>query len=769
MKMSKRIFIALLIVSVLVSAFAFSVFADERDELDYGYLLEYFEEPILFDYDFSKDDVSYSLFTNEDDKSRITATFVEDTNAPGGKYLSVNVPASQGFWEDVLVKNNVYFNWNAEESVDDFILEMTVSGQRGNGDEKQLPKIILSVADQPCENSDLAATVGTTVVALDFRSGCFAYNKKTTDTEGAEFGVYTNTDFSLTDNTWYTVKVTYVAQTQTAAVTVTDLSNPANTFTVTDAFIPYTEIENVRVGAHGIDGAAARDSIMNFASLRAIGGKNDRNPADLQTVVEQGVIDMYADFISDDVDFAGKEYLSDVAIKLSTYGFAPVSEEAVSAFAQLLDGTAPFCNGKLVAYAESYAALSDYYEKRSLIDEALVYVNYVLALDAADIPADVVEELAANVAVINGYDTDLNNAKDGSIALIEAVGDTTVDSVDLDDYQQVLAYYNQLHEFGQYADATYEGATHAYKFYHDIRGAKEDIEIKGNKFIESVAILNSDVDFNTRAQAFLVCKSNYCDNVTYGGITEALAIYNDYYDTMNTAIETAENFIKYVEQADYAVYVPMKLDNLTEAEKYMGCLTDDPYVGVTEAKLLYDKVKAEVSQKVRDAENYIAAVNALDSLTGSALTAAIQTALQLQAAGNVLGVDGVAEANIKLDKLVSSIELAPKHREYFLTLVNSIDATSSKEALFELLREAKSAEADAISSLAADPSYESAITAASQKLAAAIDSYNAQVKSVNSTFAKANEVAAKTCGIGKNLNPVADHVIALIKKLFDEE
>ena len=764
MKMSKRIFIALLIVSVIVSALAFSAFAAENDDLDYGYLLEYYEEPILFDYDFSKDDVTYSLFTNEDDKSRITSTVVEDATAPGGKYLSVKVPASQGFWEDVLVKNNVYFNWNADEAIDDFVLDMTVSGQRGDGEEKQLPKIIVSVADEPCTNSDDAASIGTTLAALDFRSGCFAYNKKTTNTEGDVYGVYTNTEFVLSEGAWYNVYVAYNSENQTATVTVTDLSDPANVFTVTDAFLPYTEIENVRVGAHGIDGAAARDSVMNFASLRALGGKNDRNPAELQTVVEQGVLDMYADFISDSVDFSDREYLSDVAIKLSAHGFTPVSEEAVAAFAELLGGTAPYCNTKLAAYIESYAALSDYYEKRALVDEALVYVAYASTLDASDVPADVADALAANIEAINGFDTALNNARDGSIDLIDAVGDSSIDDIDLDDYQVVCTYFEYLHPYGQYADATYEGVAHAYKYYHDIRGAKEDIEVKGDKFLAAIAVLNSDADFNTRAQAFLVCKNNYCDNTTYKDIADALVIYNNYYDTMNTAIEMAENFIKYVEQADYAIYVPMKLDNLAEAEKYMGCLTSDPYVGVTEAKELYDRVKVEVDQKVRDAEAYVAAVNALDSLTGDALTRAIQTALQLQTAGNVLGVDGVAEANIKLDKLVSSIELAPKHREYFLTLVNSIDTTSSKEALFELLKEAKSAEVDALAVAGGD----SDIIAASQKLAAAIASYNAQVTAVNNVFAQANEVAAKTVGIGKNVTPVADRVIALIKKFFED-
>ena len=767
MKMSKRIFIALLIVSVIVSAFAFSAFAVENDELDYGYLLEYFEEPVLFDYDFSKEDVTYSLLTNADDKDRITSSFVEDENAPGGKYLSVKVPASHGFWEDVLVKNNVYFNWNAEEAIDDFIFEMTASGQRGDGEEKQLPKIIVSVADVNVTDSDVAATVGTTLVALDFRSGCFSYNKKTTDTAGEVHGVLTNTEFTVSEGTWYNVYLTYESATQVATVTVTDVSNPANTFTVSDAYIPYTEINNVRVGAHGIDGAAARDSVMNFATIRAIGGKIDRDPANLQTVVEQGVLDMYADFMSDEIDFASQEYLSDVAIKLSSYGFTPESEEGIAAFTELLRGTAPYCNNKLVAYIETYATLTDYSDKRALVDEAFVYINYLDTIAAEDIPADVTEEIAANVATVRGYNTALISAQNASISLINAVGSNT--TIDLDNYQLVKARHEALKQYGEDADPTYPGASDACVFYYNVREAREHIEVNGSKFVDAVAILDSDADFNTRAEAFLVCKSNYFDNTTYDGVADALVKYNAHYETINTAIETAKSFIKYVEQADYADYVPMKLENLAEAEKYMACLTDDPYVGVTEAKELYDQVKAEVDRKVVAAEKYVAAVNALDNLSGSALTNAIQTALQLQKEGNVLGVDGVTEANIKLDKLVSSIELAPKHRDYFLGLVASIDTASSKEELFSILREAKSAEADAVASVAADPSYQSAISAASAKLAAAITSYNAQVNSVNSAFAQANEVAAKTCGIGKNLNPVADRVIALIKKLFDEE
>ena len=767
MKMSKRIFIALLIVSVIVSVFTFSVSAAEENDFDYGYLLEYYEEPVLFDYDFSREDVEYSIIANN---SGITSEIVIDENAPGGKYLSIKTPKSPGLWADVIVKNDVYLNWNAtDKSVDDFVLEMTVSGQRGDGDEKQLPKIILSFADDTCDSADAGSTLGATIVALDFRSHCFSYLKSGVNALGEPEGVFTNTEFTVSENVWYNVYVQYEAESGVATVTVTNVSDPRDTYTVADVFVPYHEIRNVRVGAHGTDGATSRDNVMNFASLRAVGGKHDRNPFEKQTAIEQGVIDMYADFMNDEVSFSVREYLSDVAIKLQAYGFVPGEEnaEAQAAFAGLLGGTAPYCNNKLVAYAESYASISDYYERRDLIDEALLYVDYLGTINADEISDDLKADIEANVERINDFDTALKNAEIGSLALIEAVGKNM--SADYDNYNEVVAKYNQLHQYGQYADPTYEGAYEAYVFYSTIREAKEDIETNATRFIDAANILITEADFNTLASAFLVCKNNYYANTTYPGLAAALEIYNSHYDTINTQIEMAENFIKYVGQADYADYVPMKLENLAEAEKYMGCLTDDPYVGVTEAKALYDKVRAAVDEDVRNAELYIAAVNALDSLSGDALVAAIENALSLKAAGDVLGVDGVADANIKLDKLVSSIELAPKHRDYFLSLVASIDTAATPAELFEILRLAQSAEADAVAALAADPSYQSAVNEASAKLKVAIEAFNAQVVTLNAEFAKANQLAANTCGIGKGTTPVADHVIALIKKFFEEE
>jgi len=762
MKMTKRIFIALLVVSVIVSVFAFTASAAEAVSTDYDYILEYYEEPILFDYDFAGDDVDYSLLTNDDDKDRITSEFVIDESAPGGKYLAVTVPASEGFWEDVTAKNNVYFNWNASDDgvIDDFILHMTVSGTRGTGDEKQLPKIIVSVADVTFTDPDLASSVGNTLVAIDYRAGCFSYLKRTTNSGGDVYGTFTNTDFAVTEGSWYDVSIAYVAEKNTAVITITDVADPENTYTARDAYLPYSEIKNVRVGAHGTDGASARDSVMNFANLLAFGGKYDRTVAGLQADAEQVLLDMYADYTSETVSLEVKEYIADVAAKLRSYGFVTENEEVKPAYDELVKGIASYCNDKLAYYSETYDTLPTYQEKRDLVDDALIYVYYLDSLAPAKVPAEIAEELASNIELVNGLDTTLQRIEQDSIALVNAVGDNM--SIDYDDYAAVTARYNELYQYGQFADPTYEGTEAAFVFYSTICEAKEEIEEKGNNFIANVEILNSGADFNTRAQAFLICKSNYCDNETYPGITEALSYYEYHYDTMSNQIEMAENFIKYVNKAEYADYVSAKQENLAEAKKYMGCLTADPYVGVNEAYEVYKRVKAEVEEQVKNAKLYIDAVDALDSLSGAALTVAIEEALELQKKGNVLGVEGVADANIKLDKIISDIELSVKYREYFIGLVDSVEKAAGVEELYGLLKSAKLAERDA------DPNDE-AVKAASAKLAAAIADYNGKVAAINTEFAKASEVAGNTCGIGKGVNTVSDRVIALIKKFFDEE
>ena len=81
---------------------------------------------------------------------------------------------------------------------------------------------------------------------------------------------------------------------------------------------------------------------------------------------------------------------------------------------------------------------------------------------------------------------------------------------------------------------------------------------------------------------------------------------------------------------------------------------------------------------------------------------------------------------------------------------------------YDILLAAKAAEGDA------DASY-AGVSDASAKLNKAIEDFNAQINKVNEIFVTANTAAANTTGAGKTANTVADYVIAIIKKFFDDE
>ena len=173
--------------------------------------------------------------------------------------------------------------------------------------------------------------------------------------------------------------------------------------------------------------------------------------------------------------------------------------------------------------------------------------------------------------------------------------------------------------------------------------------------------------------------------------------------------------------------------------------------------------QAFIEEQIANANAYINAVNKLDTLSGAALTAGIEEALRLQESGNVLGVDGITEANIKLNQTIASIELTERYCIHFINIVNSIDRAADSAELYSILADARAAELDA------DKSY-SGVADASAKLAKAISDFNAQVNSINADYEEANTVAANTCGVGGVAdNTVAGQVIALIKKFFDEE
>ena len=757
MKMTKRIFIALLIVSIMVSAFAITASADEEPVVvDYNYVLEYFEEPTLFynDYTGGELDPLTSLLVKR--TNTLTAEYVEDENAPGGKYLSLAIASATNKLE-VYTDNHVFLNWSSETAIDDFIINMTVSGDKGEGREQNLPRIIIAIGDEEYSDASVGFA-GTTLAALDYRRGSFYYLKAETAPDGTVSGVETKTPFDLTEGAWYDVSVSYDVESGNATVTITDSFNPDNTYTVEDAYVPYNAVKNVRVGAYGEDYGTARGSVINLASVYALGGLYQRNPYNAQAEVEAILLEMYETFNLETTAMDDMIEICELVKKVITLGFTTENADVQTVLDDLGGGIVGFYNSKMQECIDTYMDLPTYLEKRELVDDCLGYIDQLNQMDLSDTDPELLAALEVNIEAIDRANNYLFGVSDNCYAFMDEVAKAS--GCNISDYVEASAYLNEIEMYP--ADPTYPGIEDSYKFYVKMRDSVNSIKASGDLFIELVGIANNaELDINVRADAYRELQDCYFDNETYPGMTEALAVYhNDVAPYISVVIDTAENFIKYASRADYAVYVSAKQENIDIANTYADCHSD--YKGVAEARAILAEVQQFVDEQIKNAKAYISSVNALDVLVGDELLEAVEYAKSLKNKGNVLGVDGVTNANIKLDKIIASIELRDKYCIYFMNLVESIDSAASSEELYRILAEAKAAEADA------DPSYDG-VCDASAKLAAAISDYNDLVSKINSDFVKANETAANTAGIGKTANTVADHVIALIKKFFDEE
>ena len=750
MKMTRRIFIALLILAVTVSSLAVFASANETglSVQDYVNVLEYYEEQSLVDYDFSVDTEYSALLTNSTRAAQYVHSIVADAAAPGGKYLSLAIKERSG--RSAYTDNHAYFAWTSSEAIDDFNVDMTVSGQKYNSNssenDENLPRIIIVVGESQFTNIANAKTAGVTIAAVDYNSGYFSYLKGT-DTEY-------KTSYRIEEGKWYNVSLTYDAD-NGVSITITEVGNLENTLTVTDGYVPYTTVRDIRVGAHGEDGTSARGTLVKYAGVRIQGGVYHREMSNMQADIEEKILSMYNYFLDDEAAIEDKVTICSVAGKLNEYGFTTDKADVQKALEDLGVGMVGLYNSKIEEFVVTLDTYDNFAAKKAYVEQITTYANSLANLDMTGISEELVEKTEKNLKDFREVKAKFDASEADSVKFLELVA--AIDC-DLDNYAQVKANL-ELFE-GCNPDLTYEGVAESYKRYNNLVLAEKTIRTSAEAFIAAVQTANNaELDFNTRAEAYK--NMTYFDNETYPGVTEALAGYEAVRDYLNAEISYAENFIKYVNKADYASYISAKQENLDIAKGYMEICQPD-FAGVAEAKVLYAEVKAFVEQQLANANAYISAVNALDNLTGAALTNGIKNAQSLQQAGNVLGVEGVTEANIKLNQIVASIELVERYCIHFINLVNSLDKATDVAATYEILANAKAAEADA------DKSY-AGVSDASAKLSKAIADINAQIEAINSEFEKANDVAANTCGVGENDNAVCGQVIALVKKFFDEE
>jgi len=252
---------------------------------------------------------------------------------------------------------------------------------------------------------------------------------------------------------------------------------------------------------------------------------------------------------------------------------------------------------------------------------------------------------------------------------------------------------------------------------------------------------------------------------------------------MSVAINACDHFILSVSRANYSQYLSAKKSYLDAASRGEAAEGEEApadnaqlnvikekyleYPGITDAIALYESLVESVSADEAAALAYVAAVNdlvaKLDTLTKEQIRTALANAENLQKTGNVIGVDGVTEANIALNNIKSDFELTEGYVNQFANVVKNIGNATSKSDIFYLANEAFDVIVNA-------EKYEGVNADDKAKLDAAINDYNAKVRALNESFAAANEVA---CGVvSASSGATADdtaigNVIALIKKFFE--
>lgn len=155
----------------------------------------------------------------------------------------------------------------------------------------------------------------------------------------------------------------------------------------------------------------------------------------------------------------------------------------------------------------------------------------------------------------------------------------------------------------------------------------------------------------------------------------------------------------------------------------------DKYAGVEEAIELRKTLEARVVKNEADAAAYIAEVAKID-LEASYLNlkAAVDAAMALKADGDITGIDGIEEANIKLAKAEAIVSSLAGHSSTLIEAVNALKTAttlSERRYLIFVANGAKDSSEDSISG----------VTAAKAELANQIQKYNSDVQEMNNLFA----------------------------------
>ena len=448
-----------------------------------------------------------------------------------------------------------------------------------------------------------------------------------------------------------------------------------------------------------------------------------------------------------------------------------------------LDAAKSAATEAFAAYRESFALKLDAQARIDALDDAIASLGSAFASTAEYLPTaiDIITDNENNLAAVrlaiaayNAEIKSLDEVKKDSEGFIEYMKSYNPDSRD---YTYILDAYAQISQF-ELRDNSYNYANNdpdCVYYYIPLLGALEEkIEEMNSiigKFKESVLIMqDTSRDFDTRFNVgYLSAKEVYNGGKIYDGVdvntVPELSSFIESYliieESFSTTINASENFVATVDSAMFNTLYETKKAALAVAKELLAndVNINVAYPGVADAIAKITTVENDIKALEEAASAYISAVAEIATKTTfKDKSAAIEKAQKLQAAGNVVGISGVSEANGALANYSAEIQILEGNSKTFVESVSRLD----EEELTLAERRELIIIADSVK-IGAEPTYDG-VAEALESLAAHKEAYKTEVELINSAFA--SEVANVTTVAGASANQSRYYsVMELIKLL----
>ncbi len=789
MRIAKRALIGILAFAVLVSGLFVASFAEEP--YDYADILKYYDpasSQVYVHESFVGDDFAGAVHNTAVNKNDSFIGVVDDDAVPGkvNSYLSMIAGPSS----DTTALGSMSYHVDVLEGCSALYIQCMV---RASHTERTMARctrecgyyteaadatvcpdcaqeLDVTVSDAPAASlyvsdafTETSGVLGAALVRFDFESGKVYYY------DGSSYSHLAGIE--LDESVWYGVEVVYNGNEY--KVTVSDISDASGLTFATAAGMstPTLTVKSVALG-YGVaddnrDTTVDFDNVLLQAGLdyRAV-SSSERDSA-TRAALDKFNNDINSDLISDEVK---TEIARVFDVLVGTYGYTTDDADALDDIAGIKSGMLNLFSDALATYTSAIDTGAAYSARMAHVEAAKGYAERVeemiAVVDGAD--ASHSQRLGAYKAEVSALAT-VKSEAEAFMAFIDAKDDDNAGFYSSPDYDTLYDFINEVESSYPY-DVTYPGITDSVDKHLMMLNRYNANVAAAEKFVICVSTAvgdPGDADYDStlaeRLHAYEDAVNNYFADTTYPDVSDAISDFESLTDYAAMKV-VADRFIKNVETAEMTLYLPSKLECVRVAENDIESV-EPLYPGVADAIKSYNAISADIAAKYAAAEAYIQAVKALEGLTGNALREAVAEARKLQKTGNILGYESkdgtsVNEANEMLDNIDTGIiQKADEYANKFITLVGKIDSSLPLAERFAAIKAAKAAEADASNTVAG-------VSAAKSALQSAIAAYNADVKSVNDSYASLAGNAGTFSGAAIAASDIVAYVIAFIKSII---